>query len=108
MLMVVVYILFRTRLTSWTITPNQLIYRRGVIAITTDYTELYRIYDYSEHQNVVERLLGIKNIHIHSTDKTQPHLTIFGVSDRIDVIGYLRENVEQHKRNSKIYEITNH
>lgn len=108
LLLTIIFSVLKLRYTSWTITRSQLIYRRGVFSISTDYMELYRVNDYSEGQTLLERILGLKRVVIHSTDKSNRTLTIFGIDRRIEVVTYLRTYVELSKRERNIYEIANY
>lgn len=93
---------------SWTISDEQLIYRRGVISIEIDYLELYRIYDYTEYRTFLDRIFHLKNVRIVSTDHTSPSLTIKGINYKEDLLTELRSKVEQRKDQRRIYEIANH
>lgn len=108
LLLTVMYSILRLRFTSWTITRSQLIYKRGVFAVTTDYMELYRVNDYTEEQTLLERILGLKKVVIHSTDKSNKTLTIFGIDRKMEVVTYLRTYVELSKRERNVYEIANY
>ena len=93
---------------SWTISDEQLIYRRGVISIEIDYLELYRIYDYTEYSTFLDRIFHLKNVRIVSTDHTSRSLTIKGINYKEDLLTELRSKVEQRKDQRRIYEIANH
>lgn len=91
----------------WTITDTQIKYTRGIISKNVDYMELYRVIDYQEKQNMMQQIMGIKDIIIVSGDKSHPMLRIYGIKNSLDIIGYINERVEQTKKERKIYEITN-
>lgn len=110
-LLLVLYLtfeLFQIKHTTWIINESQLIYKRGVFAIKTDYMELYRVNDYKEEQSLAQRLIGLKKVVVFTTDRTMPVLNLFGIDNEVDVISYLRENVEQSKKERRIYEIANY
>lgn len=110
-LLVLFYLIYQylyIRSTCWTITSEQLIYRRGVMAVETDYLELYRINDFSEYSTVIDRIFGIKNILITSTDQSTPKLLMRGIDIDTDVLSSLREKVEQMKQKRRIYELSNY
>jgi uncharacterized membrane protein YdbT with pleckstrin-like domain len=107
-LSIIVYHHLYLRRCSWTITEEQIIHQRGVIAIDKDYLELYRVSDYSEYSSVLDRLFGLKQIRITSTDQSSPLLIIYGITNDIDILTPLRERVERCKRNRHIYEMANH
>lgn len=91
----------------WTITDTQIKYTRGIISRNVDYMELYRVIDYQEKQNMIQQIMGIKDIIIVSGDKSHPMLRMYGIKNNLDIIGYINEKVEQTKKERKIYEITN-
>ena len=73
---------------SYIITSEQLIIQHGVLIRKSDYIELYRVVDFSG-------------------DRSNPKLDIFGINERIDVVGIIRKRVEYNKQRKGIYEITN-
>ena len=107
-LVILSIIVYHLRRCSWTLTEEQIIHERGVIAIDKDYLELYRVSDYSEFSSVIDRLFGLKRIRIVSTDQSSPILIIYGITNNIDILTPLRERVERCKRNRRIYEMANH
>ena len=92
---------------SYIITSEQLIIQHGVLIRKSDYIELYRVVDFSENRGIVEQLFGLKTVSIFSGGRSNPKLDIFGIKERIDVVGIIRERVEYNKQRKGIYEITN-
>lgn len=91
----------------WTVEDEMLCRTSGVLSRNTDYIELYRIVDYQESRTFTQRLLGVKTVTIYSTDKSDAVSDIPGVPADMDLIGMLREKVEECKRERNIYEIAN-
>lgn len=91
----------------WTVEGETLCRTSGVLSRRTDYIELYRIVDYQESRTFMQRLLGVKTVTIYSTDKSDAVSNIPGVPVDMDLVGMLREKVEESKRERNIYEITN-
>lgn len=89
------------------ITSEQLIIQYGVLYRTSDYIELYRVVDFCERRNIPEQLFGLKTVTVFSGDRTKPKLDIFGIKEKIDVVGIIRERVEFNKKMKGVYEITN-
>lgn len=89
------------------ITSEQLIIQHGVLCRKSDYIELYRVVDFSENRDILEQLFGLKTIWIFSGDRTNPKLDIYGIKEKIDVVGIVRERVEYNKKRKGVYEITN-
>ena len=92
---------------KWIIGDETLCTVRGVLARHTDYIELYRIVDYKESQTLLQRLMGIKTVTVFTTDRSDVIMDMRGVPSDEDVIGYMREKVENCKIDKRIYEITN-
>ena len=89
------------------INAEQLIIQHGVFHRSSDYIELYRIVDFSEQSDILEQLFGLKTVSIYSGDRTNPKLDIYGVMEKVDVVGIIRERVEYNKQRRGVYEITN-
>lgn len=92
---------------NFIITPEQLIIEYGVLHRTSDYIELYRVVDFCERRNIPEQLFGLKTVSVFSGDRTKPKLDIYGIKEKIDVVGIIRERVEFNKKKKGVYEITN-
>ena len=106
MLMTLYGCLYLSKL-QYVISAEQLIIQQGVFHRTSDYIELYRIVDFSEQRDILEQFFGLKTISIYSGDRTNPKLDIFGVQEKVDVVGIVRERVEYNKQIKGVYEITN-
>ena len=75
------------------ISSEQLIIQHGVFQRTSDYIELYRIVDFCEQRDIMEQLFGLKTVSIYSGDRTNPKLDIYGVKEKVDVVGIIRERI---------------
>ena len=93
--------------TKWIITDDKIKIRKGVFFKSIDFIELYRVIDYSEKQTFIQQIFKLKDVIIHSGDKTDPFLRIYGISTSKDLITILRPLVEECKQKRKIVEITN-
>lgn len=92
---------------NFIITSEQLIIEYGVLHRTSDYIELYRIVDFCEHRDILEQLFGLKTVSVYSGDRTRPKLDLYGIREKIDAVGIIRERVEYNKQKKGVYEITN-
>ena len=90
MLMMLYGCLYLSKL-QFIISAEQLIVQHGVFQRTSDYIELYRIVDFCEQRDIMEQLFGLKTISIYSDDRTNPKLDIYGVKEKLDVVGIIRE-----------------
>ena len=93
--------------TVYVITDEQILYRHGVLDHTTDYMELYRVYDYQQHRSLLQQMTGLKTVTIMSSDKNISQLDMKGISEEIDAVGIIRQRVEYNKANKHVYEIGN-
>jgi len=92
---------------TYMIAIEQIIIKRGVFRRTTNYMEMYRIYDYRKRQNVVEAAFGLMNIDLFSRDMSNPLVTFIGINNSDDVIPVIRDRVETEKRRKNIVEFNN-
>lgn len=92
---------------KWTVTEKQLISEYGVFTRDKHYIELYRIVDYCERQSFMQMVMGLKDVIVFSGDRTTPAERIYGLPSGLDIIGQLKELVEQQKKEYHVYEITN-
>ena len=106
MLMMLYGCLYLSKL-QFIISSEQLIIQHGVFHRSSDYIELYRIVDFGEQRDILEQLFGLKTVSIYSGDRTNPKLDIYGVMEKVDVVGIIRERVEYNKQRRGVYEITN-
>lgn len=86
---------------------EQLIREHGVFRRSVDYMELYRVVDFSEHQTLLQQLLGLKTVTVFSMDRSTPRLEMTGIANKRDIVSLIRDRVETNKRRKGIYEITN-
>lgn len=93
--------------TSWIISPQQIIIKRGILIQKKDFIELYRIYDYSEKRNLIDLIFQLHNLTIYSSDKTNPKFIMYGLEENNNILNKLREWVENEKRNKGVREIGN-
>ena len=93
---------------KYIITKEQILYVHGAFNCTTDYVELYRVFDYQQRMSFLQRLMGLKTVIIMASDRNTPMLNIIGVKRNYDVVKIIRQRVEYNKRVKQIYEIGNH
>lgn len=91
----------------WVVSNDRICRIKGWVTTNTDYVELYRVVDYQESQNILQKLLKIKNVTIVSTDKSEPLLEMYGIDCSYSLVDLIRERVEKCKKENRIYEITN-
>jgi uncharacterized membrane protein YdbT with pleckstrin-like domain len=93
--------------TVYVVTAEQIMYYHGILSHTTDYMELYRVYDYQQKRSFLQQLAGLKTVVIMSSDKNISSLNMVGIPQKRDVIGLIRTRVELNKSYKHVYEIGN-
>lgn len=91
----------------WEITRTQIKITHGVLRRTTNYVELYRVIDYAEEQSFIQQMMGLKDVFILSSDRTESTLRIFGIPSHLDIINEIKPLVKQARIDNHIYEIAN-
>ena len=86
-----------TRNTVYTLTDQRLKFTRGVLSKTTEDLELYRVRDTMFQQNVWERMLGLGEIELYTTDETTTTISLPYIRDAEGVREKLRGLVEARR-----------
>ena len=89
------------------VSSEQIICEQGVFLRKVNYMELYRVVDFTEHQTLMQQLLGLKTIVVYSMDRSTPKLEMKGMLGNYNIVAVIRERVEFNKKRRGIYEITN-
>ena len=86
-----------TRNTVYTLTDQRLKFTRGVLSKTTEDLELYRVRDTKFTQGVFERMVGLGNIELYTTDETSPTVHLPFIEDAEAVREKIRGLVEARR-----------
>jgi uncharacterized membrane protein YdbT with pleckstrin-like domain len=86
-----------TRNTLYTLTDQRLKFTRGILSKTTEDLELYRVRDTKFSQGVFERMVGLGNIELYTTDETSPTILLPFVADAEGVREKIRALVEARR-----------
>ena len=81
--------------TKYKLTEEKLIIDTGFLSRNQEEVRLYRITDFSVKQNLFQRIFGVGNIHISSSDNTQGEFIIYEVKKPYDVKDILSDMVEK-------------
>ena len=71
----------QTSHTIYTLTDQRLKFTRGVFTRTTEDLELYRVRDTKFEQSFFERLFGLGQIQLFTTDETSPTIKLPFIAD---------------------------
>ncbi len=85
---------FDTKLNVFTITDQRIIENKGILSKMTDEMELFRVKDIKHEQPFLLRLVGLSNIVLDTTDKSNPLLVINGVPNGQELKEKLREAID--------------
>jgi membrane protein YdbS with pleckstrin-like domain len=80
-----------------TLSDQRLKFTRGVLSKTTEDLELYRVRDTKFQQNVWERMLGLGEIELYTTDETTTTISLPYIRDAEGVREKLRGLVEARR-----------
>jgi uncharacterized membrane protein YdbT with pleckstrin-like domain len=86
-----------TKNTVYTLTDQRLKFTRGVLTKVTEDLELYRVRDTKFEQNVWERMLGLGEIQLFTTDETTTVVSLPYIRDAEAVREKMRGLVEARR-----------
>lgn len=87
----------QVRNTTYTLTDQRLKTTRGVFTRTTEDLELYRVRDSRFQQDFAERLLGLGQVVLFTTDETSPEVRLIFIKDAESVREKIRTLVEARR-----------
>lgn len=102
------YVLWRvlsTRMERYTLTTERLLHQRGVFSRTVDELELYRVRDVTATQTFWQRLVGIGDVALATSDRSDPSEVIRGVANHRGVMDLIREHTENMRRVKRVREL---
>lgn len=79
------------------LTSQRFIHKTGLLSRRSDRIEVIDIDDVSYEQGPVQRLLGVGTIHITSSDRSDPELTLVGI-DKVGQVAGLIDDVRRNER----------
>jgi membrane protein YdbS with pleckstrin-like domain len=90
---------FRTLYLRWSVryrlTSQRLFIDRGILSRTTDQLELIRVDDISVRRSIIDRMVGLGNVIIRSTDASDPELVMRGIEKADDVAEHIRTHMRR-------------
>lgn len=90
--------------TKWTITDQAIIIKKGVLIKTINQTELFRVIDFSEKQNIIQNIFNNTNLYIYSSDKTDPELCLYGITRDVQSFLEIKRRVQEQRQLHHIHE----
>lgn len=95
----------QTRTTVFTLTDQRLKQRRGVFNRVTDDMELYRVKDTRFEQGFWQRMVGIGDIVLATSDASTPSVRLPRIRDAEAVREQIRRLVEQRRDAKRVREL---
>ena len=102
LLVILLFVWLEVLLTSYTVTNERLIIRKGVIWRKIEEVELFRIKDVAVDQGFFDRILKIGAVRIVSVDQTTPQLSLKGICDPIDVKEKIRKLYRASRKKEQV------
>ena len=90
--------------TKWTITEKSIVIQKGILIKTTNETDLFRVIDFAEKQNIIQSIFHNTDLYVYSSDKTDPVLCLFGIDKNTKVFDEIKRRVKEQRELNKIHE----
>lgn len=81
---------YRVSSTRYRLTTQRLFMQTGLIAKKLEEVELFRVKDVTLSQGILQRLMGVGDVVVLSTDDTAPQLELAGIANPIEVKEQIR------------------
>ena len=88
--------------TKYSVTEEKLIINTGFLSKREEVIRLYRMTDFSVKQSLLQRIFGVGNISISSSDNMQGEFTIMDVKKPYEVKEMLSDMVEKEREKKGI------
>jgi uncharacterized membrane protein YdbT with pleckstrin-like domain len=95
--------LYRRFAIHYEVTTQRLIHQRGILLRVTDRIELIDVDDISFSQGIVQRMLGVGNIAVSGSDKTDPVLIMQGIDNVAQVAGMIDDARRSERRKHSVH-----
>ncbi len=82
------------------LTTQRLFIEHGILSRTIDQTELIRIDDVRIHKSLLNRMTGVGNVLLFSTDSSDRQLTIWGVQEPDELADSIRDRMRRLRQRS--------
>lgn len=89
--------------TRYRLTNQRLFVGRGILGKTTDQTELIRVDDIRVHQTLLNRIFGVGDIELISTDPSEPSTRLVGVSGPAEIAEHVREHMRSLRMKRSLF-----
>ena len=104
-LIVPIIIYLKTRFTVYELTDERIKLKTGILNQEIDECELYRIRDYKIVKPFFQRIFGLGNIELITSDRSNLRINLNGIKDPENLYNIIRDNVEKVRRKTGTREI---
>ena len=89
--------------TTYTLTSEKLLVDTGILARKQEEVRLYRIVDFTVKQKFLQRIFGVGDIEVSSSDNSQEDFTLAGVKNPYKIKDLISDMVEKERSNKNIF-----
>ena len=100
-----IIIYLKTRFTVYELTNERIKLKTGILSQEIDECELYRIRDYKVIKPFFQRIFGLGNIELITSDRSNLSINLNGIKDPENLYNIIRDNVEKVRRKTGTREI---
>ena len=104
-LIIPIIIYLKTRFTVYELTNERIKLKTGILSQEIDECELYRIRDYKIVKPFFQRIFGLGNIELITSDRSNVRINLKGIKDPENLYNIIRDNVEKVRRKTGTREI---
>lgn len=103
-IMLIFYILHFLYIKSivYTVTDEQILFKRGIFTITTDYIELYRVLDFTTVRSFLLRFIGGMTFIMETSDKSHPIFELIAIP-KSNIEEIIRNLVEDNRTRKNVF-----
>lgn len=88
--------------TKYTLTNKKLKVDKGLLTVNHDICQLYRILDASVSESLFQRIFGLGNIELQTSDKSLGNFTMKNIKHPVEVCDTILHNVENIRSQKKV------
>lgn len=96
------WVYLQVRSIRYELTSERLLIYSGVLNQKREEIELYRICDYKVYSSLINRVFGLGNIQLITSERSSAPLILYSVKEPFKVTDIVRSNVEKVKLEKKI------
>ena len=104
-LLIPIIIYLKTRFTVYEVTDQRIKLKTGILNQEIDECELYRVRDYKVVKPFFQRIFGLGNIELVTSDRSNSNINLNGIKNPENLYDLIRDNVEKIRRKTGTREL---